>query len=140
MMNSGIANALKSYGQGGKPASVEDASPHRLVQMLMERLLEKVATAKGHMARGNPARKGENLSSAIAIIGGLRASLNQEAGGEIARNLDALYEYMERRLLEANVHNKLDYLDEVLALTKEVKSAWDVIPDAAKNTSAPNGT
>ena len=137
MMNSSIANALKSYGQGGKSASVEGASPHRLVQMLMERLLEKVATAKGHMARGNPAQKGENISAAIAIASGLRSSLNLDAGGEIARNLDALYEYMERRLLEANVHNKLDYLDEILALTKEIKSAWDVIPEAAQNISAP---
>lgn len=136
MINSGINNALKSYGQGGRQASVEDATPHRLVQMLMEKALEKIATAKGFMLRREIVRKGENISSAIAIVGGLRASLDKDKGADIAQNLDALYDYMERRLLEANLYNKPEYLDEVLALMKEIKTAWDAIPEALKNAHA----
>ncbi|GAB4303244.1 MAG: flagellar export chaperone FliS [Thiohalomonadaceae bacterium] len=107
---------------------VEAATPHRLVQMLMEGALEKMAAARGHMQRGNVAEKGAHISWAISIIEGMRASLDMEAGGEIARNLNDLYGYMGHRLLEANLRNDAKALDEVIALLREIKSGWDAIP------------
>jgi flagellar protein FliS len=125
--------AMKQYQQVSVHSGIMDASPHRLVQMLMEGMLEKVALAKGNMANNNIASKGENISKAIAIIGGLQASLNIEAGGEIAENLNNLYGYMSNRLVVANLHNDEAILDEVVSLMVEIKIGWDGIPEAFKH-------
>lgn len=125
--------AMKQYQQVSVHSGIMDASPHRLVQMLMEGMLEKVALAKGNMANNNIASKGENISKAIAIIGGLQSSLNIEAGGEIAENLDNLYDYMSNRLVVANLHNDEAILDEVVSLMVEIKIGWDSIPEAFKH-------
>lgn len=125
-MNHSMA-ALRQYQQVKTGAAVETANPHRLIQMLFEGALERIANAKGHLQRGEVAQKGEQIGKAIGIVGGLRGSLNDEAGGEIARNLEALYEYMERRLLQANLESNPAILDEVAGLLREIKIAWDAI-------------
>ncbi len=125
--------AMKQYKQVSVHSGIMDASPHRLVQMLMEGMLEKVALAKGNMANNNIASKGENISKAIAIIGGLQSSLNIDSGGEIAENLGNLYDYMTNRLVVANLHNDEAILDEVSGLMVEIKMGWDGIPDAFKH-------
>ncbi len=130
--------ALKEYSQVGVHSGVAAATPHRLIQMLMEGALEKIAGAKGAMGRGDVPAKGAQISWAISIIDGLRMSLDMEAGGDIADNLNRLYDYMTRRLLEANLKNEAAYLDEVANLLKEIKSAWDSIPVEIKNTHANN--
>lgn len=128
-MNQMKSKLDQTYGQVGTQTGIETASPHRLIQMLMAGALEKVATAKQYMINGNIADKGAHISWALSIISGLRVSLDFEKGGEISQNLDDLYEYMELRLLEANVQNKVEYLDEVTKLLKEIKSGWDGIED-----------
>lgn len=122
-------SALNTYSEVAVQSNAAYASPHRLIQMLLEGALEKIAIAKGHMTRRQIAGKGQHIGWAISIIGGLRASLDMTAGGEIAQNLDALYDYMERRLLHANQENDANALDEVSGLLREVKSAWDAIPE-----------
>ena len=119
--------ALKQYQAVNTHVQAVDASPHRLIQMLMEGGLTRIAQARGAMERQQTAMKGELIGKAIGIIGGLRAGLNLEAGGEVAANLDRLYEYMVNRLLEANVQNDMAPLDEVAGLLRNVKSGWDVI-------------
>lgn len=132
-MNYATGNtALSQYRKVGTHTGIESADSHRLVQMLMQGALEKIATAKGFMQRGKVAEKGAHISWAIAIIEGLRAGLNLEQGGAIAQNLDDLYEYMGRRLLQANLDNDATMLDEVMALMQEIKGAWDAIPEDAK--------
>lgn len=126
-------NALNQYKKVGLHSGVESASPHRLIQMLFEGALEKIQAAKTHIANNEIAGKGEQISWAISIIDGLRVSLDKSAGGEIAENLDMLYDYMSRRLLEANLHADVSMLDEVTGLITEIKSAWDVIPPDAAN-------
>ena len=121
-------NALHQYGQVGKTTDVAYASPHRLIQMLMEGALEKIAVAKGAMERGDINQKGSFISWAISIIEGLRVSLDPEAGGEIAANLESLYDYMERQLVLANAQNDATLLDEVAVLMRQIKSGWDAIP------------
>jgi len=125
-------NALAEYKKAGAQAGVDSASPHRLIQMLMEGALDKLAIAKGFIQQGNIAGKGEHISWAIAIIDGLKTSLDKSAGGEIAENLDALYDYMQRTLLQANLDNSIDQLDEVSKLMLTIKDGWDNIPEDFK--------
>src|SRR5690606_25337985 len=108
-------------------SGVESASPHRLIQMFFECALERIAQAKGAMQQKQFARKGELLCKAINIVGGLQGSLNDRECGELAANLDALYDYIIRRLTQANHENNLDYLDECGRLLAELKSGWDAI-------------
>ncbi|CAE6908276.1 MULTISPECIES: flagellar export chaperone FliS [Pseudomonas] len=119
--------ALKQYQTVNTHARAVDASPHRLIQMLMEGGLTRIAQARGAMERQQLALKGEMIGKAIAIVGGLRQGLDFEKGGELATNLDNLYTYMETRLMHANSKNELAPLDEVSALLREVKSGWDAI-------------
>lgn len=119
--------ALRQYQTVNTQVQVLDASPHRLIQMLFEGGLARLAQAKGALERGQTSLKGELLGKAIAIIGGLRESLDHQKGGEIAANLDSLYEYMVSRLVEANVNNDVALVDEVAGLLREVKTGWDGI-------------
>ncbi|MDH4568780.1 flagellar export chaperone FliS [Pseudomonas sp. BN414] len=119
--------ALKQYQSVNTQAQAVDASPHRLIQMLMEGGLTRLAQARGAIERGQLAQKGELIGKAIAIIGGLRDGLNFEQGGDIAANLDALYEYMVSRLLEANLKSDAALVDEVAGLLRNVKTGWDGI-------------
>ncbi len=128
-MNIKTMQALRQYHSVGVQSGAESASPHRLVQMLMEGALEKVAAAKGHMARGEIEGKGRQIGWAISIVDGLRASLDSEGGTEIAGNLNALYDYVLRKLLEANINNDAAALDEVTALLVTLKQGWDGISD-----------
>ena len=126
-------SAMKQYQQVSVHSGIMDASPHRLVQMLMEGALEKIALAKGGMVNKEIASKGENISKGIAIIGGLKSSLNMEVGGALAENLSNLYDYMANRLVVANLRNDESILDEVAGLMAEIKMGWDGIPDEFKN-------
>lgn len=120
--------ATEQYRHNHIQGGVETASPHRLVQMLMEGALEKILAAKGFIANNDIAKKGEHISWAISIIDSLRSSLNVEVGSDFSQNLLDLYNYMERRLLEANINNDVRMLDEVGQLIIEIKSGWDAIP------------
>lgn len=134
MSTTKLNDAVKEYNKVGVASSVEAADPHRLIQMLMQGALEKVAIAKGYMERKDVANKGAHISWAISIIEGLRASLNKDNGGELAENLDDLYDYMIRRLLRANMENDIDILDEVSSLLITVKGAWDQVPQHIQTT------
>jgi len=126
-----VRSALDQYSQNAVQAGIESASPHRLIQMLMEGAMARIATAKGHMERREIRDKGEQIGCAISIIEGLKASLDHDKGGEIARNLEDLYIYMERRLIEANRDNNPCLLDEVSDLFRQIKEAWDAIAEHA---------
>lgn len=119
--------AMQQYQTVNTQAQAAAADPHRLIQMLMEGGLTRLAQARGAMERGQTALKGELIGKAIGIVGGLRQGLDLDKGGEIARNLDSLYDYMVRRLMEANVQNDPAILEEIAALLREVKDGWDAI-------------
>ncbi|KPJ92992.1 MAG: hypothetical protein AMJ53_08270 [Gammaproteobacteria bacterium SG8_11] len=128
-MNSGV----KAYNQVAVQTGVNDASPHRLIQMLLDAALEKIAKAKGFMLNRKVQDKGENIGLAISIIDVLRASLDMQAGGEISQNLESLYDYMTRRLTEANLKNDVMLLDEVTNLLVPIKQAWDALPQEVRD-------
>ena len=129
MSFAGVRNALNQYSQNAVQTGIESASPHRLIQMLLEGALGKIAAAKGFMERGEIKPKGDQIGGAISILEGLKASLDKEKGGEIAQNLEDLYIYIERRLIEANRGNDTSMLDEVSDLLRQIKEAWDAIAD-----------
>jgi len=121
---------LAAYQSTAVHGGVAGADPHRLVLMLMDGALERVAIARGCIERngkGDIARKAAALSQCVGIVGELRGTLNLRAGGELAQNLDKLYDYMVRRLLLANVNNDVKILTEVSGLLDNVRSAWAAI-------------
>jgi flagellar protein FliS len=122
-----MGNGMQAYHQIGTRSEIEGASPHRLIQLMMERVVTKVALAEKHMESESIAEKGVHIGDAISLIDGLQVSLNHKADARIAGNFDALYDYMKRRLLEANVKNDGKILREVSGLMHELKSAWDAI-------------
>jgi flagellar secretion chaperone FliS len=126
-------SAVAQYGKVATESEVAYASPHRLVQMLMEGALEKVATAKGCIERMDLAGKSRHITWAMSIVNGLRSSLDLESGGEIAVNLDDLYDYMTRRMIDASVQNDAAALDEVIDLILEIKGAWDAMPEEVRH-------
>ena len=121
--------ALRQYQKVSSHAQVSEASPHRLVQMLMEGGLDRMAQAKGALNRGDIAQKGLMLGKAIEIISGLRDGLEPEKAEDPAavHQLDALYGYMSNRLVEANLVNDAEIIDEVARLLITVKTGWDAI-------------
>lgn len=128
-MFAAMHNPTAAYNKVGIETGVDVADPHKLVLMLFEGAMLAVASASLHMKRNDGvddvARKGEAISKAINIItNGLKASLDQDAGGELAVKLGALYDYMSARLLFANLHNQPAILDEVSHLLAELKGAW----------------
>ena len=120
-------NRISQSRQVGVQTGVEAASPHKLIKLLIEGAIEKVQLARGYLERQDVQRKCETVSWAMQIIDGLRGSLDMKAGGDIAANLDALYDYMLRRLLEANLRNDGAGLDEVTKLLNDLRAGWDCI-------------
>ncbi|BAQ79588.1 MULTISPECIES: flagellar export chaperone FliS [unclassified Pseudomonas] len=119
--------ALRQYQKVGAQAQTSEASPHRLVQMLMEGGLDRIAQAKGAMERKDVANKGVFIGKAIGIIGGLREGLDLENSMDTLGDLDSLYTYMMKRLAEANIKTDPKILDEVAGLLRTVKDGWDAI-------------
>lgn len=136
MTPSGAA-AAQQYRKLDAQGTIEGASPHRLIQLMMERTLTKIGIARAHIERDEPRQKGAAIGDAIDLVNGLQASLNHDADERLAESFDALYDYMMRRLLEANLRDDVAILDEVSGLMKELKEAWDAIAD---QVAAPEDT
>jgi flagellar secretion chaperone FliS len=117
-------SAVDEYARLGLRTDVETASPHRLILLLLDGALEKLRAARLAMQRGNIAAKGSNIGWAMSIIDGLRASLNLERGGALAANLDALYDYMTRSLVAANLHDDTAKVVEIERLLAEIRAGW----------------
>jgi flagellar secretion chaperone FliS len=122
------AAAINAYSTVSAESRVMGADPHQLIALLYEGALLAIARAGEEMRAKQTEAKGHSISKAIAIIGeGLNASLNAKAGGKLAEDLSALYCYMVKRLVDANVNNDVSALDEVSNLLQELKDAWDTI-------------
>ncbi len=119
--------ALRQYQNVNSHAQTSEASPHRLVQMLMQGGLDRIAQAKGALERNDTAAKGLCIGKAVAIVGGLREGLDPEKSPTPLSDLDSLYDYMMRRLTEANIKSDPLILDEVSGLLSNLKEAWDAI-------------
>lgn len=133
-MYSPAQSGANAYARVGVETGVMGASPHRLIALLYQGARQAIARARMHLQMGNVGPRGESISKAIRIIeAGLQVSLNKDVGGEIAQRLDALYTYMARRLLEANVQRSEDMLIEVDRLLATLEGAWlKIAPEAAR--------
>lgn len=126
-------NAYASqYKQTGLATEVLEANPHRLVALMLAGAIARLQLAEQCLLRGDGGvaeitRKARAISEAGAIIGGLSSGLDLQAGGEIAQSLDALYDYMQRALVEANAGNDAAKVREVAGLLREIESAWNAI-------------
>ena len=120
-----MRSPAESYAKVSVDAAVETADPHRLVLMLFDGAMTAISLARIQMQNGQIPEKGAAISKAIDLItNGLGASLDIEAGGELAERLAALYEYMAQRLLFANMKNSVAALDEVSELLGSLRDAW----------------
>ncbi|MDH5822756.1 flagellar export chaperone FliS [Luteimonas sp. RD2P54] len=127
------------YRQNHIEGTVMDADPHKLVSLLLAGACDRIRLAEACLEQGDQARKGKAIGEACAIVGHLDGSLDHEAGGEIAGNLSALYDYVVRRLTAANLHNDGEGLRESLALLAEVDAAWNAIPEQQRQLQASGG-
>ncbi|TAJ55778.1 MAG: flagellar export chaperone FliS [Nevskiaceae bacterium] len=118
-------NPLLRQYQQTNAAAVFTASPHKLIEMCLAGALERIAIARGAMSRGEMGEKARRISAAVAIVEHLQISLDKSAGGELAANLDRLYDYIVRRLAQANASNDPSLLDEVGELLGQIKAGWD---------------
>lgn len=123
---------LGAYKQVHATTGVDGASPHRLVQMLFEGLLEALAQARGAMQHGNIEAKCDAIGRAVRIIDeGLKAGLNVAEGGRLAQDLSDLYAYVTVRLTWANRHNDEAAVSECVKLIEPIARAWDEIGQKA---------
>ncbi|MBI5911050.1 MAG: flagellar export chaperone FliS [Betaproteobacteria bacterium] len=127
-MNAFSSRAVNAYARIGAETGVVSASPHQLILMLYEGAIVAIASAQQHLRLNGIAARGEAISKAISIIdGGLKASLDLNVGGELAKNLSELYQYMGRRLVQANLRNDHAGFEEVRLLLLQLKGAWETL-------------
>jgi flagellar secretion chaperone FliS len=132
--------SARAYQEIGLETGIAGASPHQLVLMLFDGTLSAIADARQHLRTSNVPAKGAAISRAIRIISeGLAVSLDMEGGGPIAQQLRDLYDYMVRRLVEANLKNSEQMLAEVSALLTELRAAWCQIGERPAPQSAGAG-
>ena len=119
------AKGTQAYAQIGVESAVMSASQQQLVTMLFDGVLSALVRARLFMQDNNPQGKGASLSKAISIIdNGLRIGLDEESQDELTQNLIALYSYMIRRLLQANLRNDVSAVEEVETLMRNLADAW----------------
>lgn len=131
-MSAQMRSNLAAYNSVVTHGGLASGNPHRLILMLMDGALERLAMARGSLSRGDIAHKAQLVSRIVGILAELRASLDLQRGGALASNLDEMYDYMERQLVRANCENRSDYLQEVTSLLSEIRSAWAAVPLAVR--------
>jgi len=137
MMNPAFSRAASAYQNTGVETSVMGASPHQLIVLLFDALQQALAAAHAAMLRKDIPTKGKHIVRAVRLLEeGLKAGLDMERGGELARNLRTLYDYCTQRLTHANLHNDAAAIEEVQRLIAPVAEAWKQIGPQAQGAPA----
>ena len=112
---------LKQYQQ----TQVQTSSPGKILIMLYDGAIQFLNKAKVGLENKNIEETHNNIIKAQRIISEFMNTLDMKNGGEIARNLHSLYEYLNFRLVQANIKKEVSYIDEVLRHLKDLKSTWE---------------
>ncbi|MBR7887450.1 flagellar export chaperone FliS [Marinomonas sp. A79] len=132
------SKGIQAYRKDSLKSDLASADPHRVIQLLMQGALEKLALGKGCIERGDFAGKADSLTRAVQIINGLRDALDRDANPELVDNLESLYDYMVVQITEASVSKDTKVIDHVMALILQIKGAWDKISPADKQMAYAN--
>ena len=130
---------VKEYSQVNIQTQVTEADPHKLIQMLLEGALTRLSAAKLFIEQNQHEAKNERIANVVDIVSTLQESLDLERGGDIAKNLEQLYDYIVRRLWDANRLNDQEIINEVMSLLLEVKAGWEGIRGQYEEIAS-NGT
>jgi len=121
-------NPIQQYRRVDASGDIETANPHKLIDMLYGGLKDTLNGIRRAIESGQMADKGHALGKALDILQTLQVSLDPQAGGSIAGNLARLYDYMEQRLTQVNLHNDVLAIEELLTLAESLREAWQTIP------------
>ncbi len=126
-----------AYRRIGLETAVDDASPHKLIELLFDGYVDALQLARGALRNGQVEQKGRAIGRAARIVEeGLKAGLNMREGGRLAADLRALYDYLTMRLTLANLRNDDQILDECLQLVEPLRQAWkDIGPRVNRRPS-----
>lgn len=131
-----MRGSMKAYKSVALDSQKTEASPYRVVQMLLAGALERLAKARVAIEKEKFAERGELLSATLMIVAELRMALDHDTGGDISANLDNLYEFMMGEIVQANIHDDVEKLETVSRLLREIKESWDAIPVAQQEVPA----
>ena len=123
-----MRKAIKMYNHMNAQTQLTDASPHKVIQLLMAGAVDRLIKVSAMMENGT-GHYHDILANAIDIILALNSALDMEKGGEISANLNSLYDYMQLQLVHANIERDHKKVDEVIELIKTIKDGWDQISD-----------
>ena len=121
-------SGLSAYQQQER-AGAEVAKPEQVVGILFTKLIDTLTKVHSYIERKDLANKQDRLNLSLDIFTVLEGSLDHEKGGEIASNLKALYQYCQKRLMEANASNDPAIITEVIGLVKEVQEGWRFVTE-----------
>ena len=121
MLNTSSAATMYQHNQ------VTNADPVQLILLLYNGALFRIAQGRQRLEEQNQLHAGLAISKAQAIVCELRQSLNPNAGGDIAKNLDRLYAYLHELMVKAMVENRAEPLDEAAKLLTELRGAWSEV-------------
>jgi flagellar protein FliS len=108
-------------------SQVLTADPMELVRLLYRGAGDAVHRAAAELAAGHILARSRQISKAYAILARLAVTLDHARGGALSRSLAELYDYMQRRLLEANRHQTVEPLAEVELLLATLLEGWDQV-------------
>ncbi len=131
-----MRGSLQSYRKVSLESEIAVASPHRIIQLMFAGALQRLAQSRYAIEQHDLANKGIFINKAIGIITGLNNSLNMDSGGPIAKNLSDLYDFMLRKISEANLNNDVQAIDDVCDILRTIKEGWDAIPEEDHNISS----
>jgi len=129
------SKGIQAYRKDSIKSDLASADPHRVIQLLMQGALEKLALGKGGIERSDLEGKAAALTRASEIINALRDALDRDVNPELVDNLESLYEYMIVRITEASIARDTSILDQVMGLLLQIKGAWDQISNADKEAA-----
>ncbi|MEM8546824.1 MAG: flagellar export chaperone FliS [Pseudomonadota bacterium] len=131
-MHANAEYASKLYREEAAQHHIDTADGYTLIRLLLQKLVARLAMARHCLEQEDIIAKGEHLTHAIGIVDVLQVAVEPRHSPALADNLIALYDYMARQLLAANLHNDVALITEVEGLVREVKAAWDAISPGNK--------